>query len=181
MTKDLRKRLEDKGWEPEYIEKAVSVIEENNKARGSIITKLDRLVYWIAMIVAIVGNFIISIILVPFLVSITNKIALGIIIFCIAMSFGFLFNVLLRDIKEIDSQHYIVSDIFIPALALINTFVITNVANHFINLLNIQTAHNPVYIGVIYVSGFVIPYLADKFFNKEKIIKKEEILKQTTG
>jgi hypothetical protein len=104
---------------------------------------------------------------------------LGIIIFCIALSFGFLFNVLLKDIEEIDYAHHLIADIFIPSLALINTFVITNLANHFITILNIQTAHNPLVIGILYVIGFMMPYLVDKFFDKDRFVKKETVPQAT--
>jgi hypothetical protein len=165
---DFRQKLEDKGWETEDIDKAISVFEEDKEKRNDIITKLDRLVYWVAMIVAIAGNFIISIILIPFLVSITNKVALYIIIFAISLSFGFLFNILLKDIEEIDYDHHLIAGVFIPTLALINIFVITNVANHFLILFKIQTSHNPIIVGAIYVAAFVSPYAADKLFKYEK-------------
>jgi hypothetical protein len=165
---NLREKLEEKGWAPEDIDKAVDVFEGDKEKRSGIITKLDRIVYWVAMLVAIAGNFIISIILIPFLIGITNKIALGIILFAIALTFGFLFNVLLKDIEEIDYEHHLIAGIFIPSLALINIFVITNVSNHFISLFNLQSSHNPLIIGVIYIIGFVTPYAADKLFRYEK-------------
>lgn len=171
---NLREKLEAKGWEKEYIDRTVKVMGEDSQKRSQVITKLDKLVYWVAMIVAIAGNFIISIILIPFLITITNKVALSIIIFAIALSFGFLFNILLKDIEDIDEEHHIIAGLFIPALALINIFVITNVSNHFIVLLNIQTKQSPIIIGIVYVFGFLIPYLIDKLLNKKVVSKKQE-------
>lgn len=173
IRSDLRQKLEAKGWDKEAIDKTMRVFEKEKEQKGEILTKLDRVVYWVAMIVSIAGNFLISIILIPFLITITNKIALGIIIFAISLSFGFLFNILLKDIEGVDEEHHIIAGIFIPALALINIFVITNVANHFISQLNIQQSHNPFMIGTIYVTAFTTPYLIDKLLNKNTTQKKE--------
>lgn len=179
IRSDLREKLEAKGWDDESIEKAMKVFEKEKEKKGEILSKLDKLVYWVAMMISIAGNFIISIILIPFLITITNKIALSVIIFAISLSFGFLFNILLKDIEGIDEEHHIIAGVFIPALALINIFVITNVANHFITALNIQQSHNPFIIGVIYISAFITPYLIDKLLNKniaktQKNISKKE-------
>ncbi|MBR9690285.1 hypothetical protein GOV08_01235 [Candidatus Woesearchaeota archaeon] len=170
----LKEKLEEKGWEPEFIDKAIDVFEKDSEDRGQIITKLDKIVYWIAMFIAITGNFIISVILIPFLVTITNKVALGVIIFAISLSFGFLFNVLLKDIEALDMEHHIIAGIFIPALALINIFVITNVSNHFIKLLNIQSQHSPFVIGAVYIIGFLTPFTTDKLFVEKRKLKKAQ-------
>lgn len=174
MSDELRERLKDKGWENRYIEKTIEIVNNADEKRLDITKKIDKIIYFIAILIAIVGNFIISIILIPFLITITNKIALGVIIFAISLSFGYLFNFILKDIKELDTQNHIIAGLFIPCLGVINIFVITNVSNHFVNILNIQNPHNPIVVGFIYLASFITPYFSDKLFNKPYKSKKNE-------
>lgn len=176
MVHALQQKVLQKNWEPEYLEKTIKVLQRAENSKGSVITKLDKFVYWAAILIAVTGNFIISIIIIPFLITITNKIALGFIIFTISLSFGFMFNVLLKDIGELDHDSHIMAGLFIPCLGLLNMYVITTVANHFIRILNIQDAHNPFIIGFIYVTAFVIPYFLDKIFKEKTYASKNKSL-----
>lgn len=160
--KNLEEKLIKKGWERKYIDKAVKIFNEDNK--HPLIKKLDKVVYWTALMIVIAGNFLISTVLIPFIITISNSIALGIIIFSISLTFGYLFNVLLKDIESIDNSIHIISGFFLPSISLINVYIMTNVSNHFMKLLNYNSKHNPYLIGIIYILAFMTPYLIDKLF-----------------
>lgn len=164
---DLRQKLEAKGWDEEYIEKTIRILEKEDENK-SLLQRLNSVVYWVALVICIFGNFVITIILIPFLITITNKVALGIIIGCIAISFGFLFNVLLSDIEDLDSNHHIIPGLFIPALSMINIFIMVNVANNQISILNLNNIHSPLIISIIYVVSFSAPYFISKIIKKTK-------------
>ncbi|MBI4149116.1 hypothetical protein HY491_01590 [Candidatus Woesearchaeota archaeon] len=118
---------------------------------------LNRIVYWTALLVAIVGNVIISAALIPFLI-VLRDFPLTLVIFTLGLTFGMLFNQLIQDIEFVDRSHHIIAGIFIPGLAVVNIFIMTRLANQFIALFQVQnTPHSPLIISVNYLVAFVLP------------------------
>src|SRR3989344_1677481 len=118
---------------------------------------LNRIVYCTALLVAIVGNVVISAALVPFLI-VLRDFPLTLVIFTLGLTFGMLFNQLIRDIEFVDRAHHVIAGIFIPGLAVVNIFIMTRLANHFITLFQVQNAaHSPLVVSVNYLVAFVLP------------------------
>lgn len=127
---------------------------------------MNRVVYWTALLVAMIGNLVLSAALIPFII-VLNSIQLYIIVAVLALSFGMLFNLLLKDIENVDRKHHIIAGIFIPGLAIVNIFVITNLANHLIEIFKIENSpQNPYIISLVYVLAFLIPF----FINRGKVL-----------
>lgn len=157
--KDLASRLREKGWTQEEIVRAVAIIDESKKHKPKITLLLDQLIYWVALILAIIGNIVLSVVLIPFLL-VLNSIQLYIFVVILASSFGLLFSQLLKDIQGLDRKHYVIAGIFIPTLALINVYVMVNLANFLDKIFKLSKAsHNPVLISIIYVVFFIFPYV----------------------
>ena len=79
-----------------------------------------------------------------------------------------MFNLLIADIDNIDTQHHVIAGVFIPAIAIINVFVMTNVANFMEAVLELRdVSHNPILISVIYVVFFIAPYVFYKITGKK--------------
>jgi len=111
------------------------------------------------LIVALTGNLIISIILIPFLLAF-KKIPLYFTIIILASMFGFLFDQLIRDIKDLENKHHIIAWIFIPAVAIIDTYYMTSFSNHLTEALNLPLAlHSPLLVSTTYVLAFILPYI----------------------
>jgi|ETNmetMinimDraft_2_1059921.scaffolds.fasta_scaffold67716_1 hypothetical protein len=135
---------------------------------------LNKVVYWGALLVAIVGNLIVSVVLIPFLL-VLSKIQLYMIIVVIGMAFGALFNMLLKDIEEMDRKHHVIAGIFIPALAIINVFIMTRLANYLTIIIGVNNVpHNPIVISIIYVTSFSFPYIISKVSHREPKEKPPE-------
>jgi len=164
MPQDLRTRLLEKGWTEEDINRAVQIIESAKEKKSNAIKIIDSIVYWVVLLVTIVGNLILSIILIPFLLTLSHF-QLYLIITIIAVTFGFLFDLLIRDIENLEQKHYIMAGIFIPSLAIINVFFMVRFANYLTRIMrfsNIQ--HNPLIVGIVYTFAFIMPYLINKLF-----------------
>jgi hypothetical protein len=111
------------------------------------------------LLVALIGNFIISIILIPFMLAIEG-IRLIVIISVIGLAFGAFFDILIRDLKNIENKEIIMAGVFLPLLALINVSLMVNFANYIDEKLGLVTGkHNPFLISIVYVVAFVLPYL----------------------
>mgnify|MGYP001612389614 FL=1 len=59
--------LVKKGWATSEAERALHILSESPAHKTPALRRIDATAYWIVLIVAILGNFLISIVLIPFL------------------------------------------------------------------------------------------------------------------
>ena len=148
-----------KGFSKKEAKRTVDIIQKAKEKKSSKIKFLDAIVYWVLLMVALIGNLVISIILIPFLLAF-KKIPLYLTIVVLASLFGFLFDQLIRDIENLESKHHVIAWVFIPALAVINTYYMVSFANHLTETLKLPlTLHSPLLISVTYVFAFTLPYM----------------------
>jgi len=118
---------------------------------------IEVALYWVFLFLVIVGNFIISVVLVPFFL-VFRGFFLYFSLFFIGLSFGCLFGFILASLERMKTRQHIIWSIFIPALALINVGIFAVLSNKLIYLMKLSTpAHNPMLVGACYVFGYVIP------------------------
>lgn len=125
--------------------------------KSQLIRFVDFSLYWVLLVVAILANFVLSVTLVPFLMTMEG-IALYSILFIIAVTFGFLFSQILHAIELLHPRQHLVLGILIPSIALINFAILTLLSNKLIIALQLNTAaHNPWVVGLVYVVGYGLP------------------------
>ena len=150
-----------KGFGKQEAQETMEIIRNAEENKSYKVRFLDSTIYWVLLVVAIIGNLIISIILIPFLLAF-RKIPLYFTIIVLAGMFGFLFDQLIKDIENLESKHHILAWVFIPAFAIINTYYMTSFTNHLTQTLKLPvTTYSPIFISVIYVIAFIIPYIVD--------------------
>ncbi|MDO8740679.1 MAG: hypothetical protein Q7J54_03880 [Candidatus Woesearchaeota archaeon] len=148
----LQQRLKQKGWSDAEVARVSNVFGKKELKRG-------KFVYWFSLVVAIVGNGILSVVLVPFLLTLKGFFLYAIIIM-IGIAFGSLFNLLLKDIETADEKQHVIAWVFIPAIAIINIYFMTDMANYLIKLLKLTNPlQDPFFVSIVYVFSFSIPYL----------------------
>jgi hypothetical protein len=161
--KDYSQALAGKGWGRAEIKRASDVLAHAEMAKSPSMQVLEQAAFWVALLTAIIGNFILSVVLVPFLLLLSG-IGLYLAIFVIGVAFGTLFNVLIGYIENLGEGQHIIAGAFIPALALINIYIITHFSNKLEILLQLTTPpHSPLAVSVTYVIAFVLPYLTQHF------------------
>jgi len=157
-----------KGFSRNEAQKTVEILDKATELKSSKIKFLDATIYWVLLIVAIIGNLVISIILVPFLLAF-KTIPLYFTIIVLAALFGFLFDQLIRDIEHLEHKHHIIAWIFIPVLAIINTYYMTSFANYVTETLELPLAsHSPLMISITYVIAFILPYAVHNIWGRSK-------------
>jgi hypothetical protein len=166
---DAEAILREKGWGRNEAKKTADIIAHAQAAKTPSMHFLEQSVFWVALLVAILGNFIISVVLVPFLLLL-DGIGLYATIIAVGVTFGLLFNVIIGYIEKLNEGQHIIAGAFIPALALINIYIIAHFSNRLEILLQLATpAHSPLGISVTYVAAFVLPYVLKHFQHlKEK-------------
>jgi hypothetical protein len=146
-----------KEWSPDLAVKTEDILRRAEQRKPAWIRGLDSALYWVLLFIAIVGNFILSVVLVPFLL-ILKGILLYFSLFFIGASFGWMFSFILHNIEKLQKEQHIIASIFIPALALINVGIFAVLSNKLIILLKLTTPpHNPMLVGAAYVLGYVLP------------------------
>ena len=166
-NKTLSQRLKEKNWSKKEIEQAIKIISHSKRRKNKIVKLIDRFIYWVVLLVMIFGNLVISIILVPFLLALRSA-QLYLVVITLGMAFGLFFDLLIRDIDDLEKKHYIIAALFIPALAAIDVFYMTQFANFLEGLMKIENLHNPLLAGIAYALAFILPYCTGRLVSNFK-------------
>ncbi|MBI4140597.1 hypothetical protein HY485_02040 [Candidatus Woesearchaeota archaeon] len=168
---ELKQKLAAKGWSQRDIEKTATILQQAHKKKTNWTLLLDELLIWLSIITAITGNFVLSVVLVPFLIIMSGTMLYATIII-IAAAFGVLFTLLLRAVERIEIKKRILTGIVIPVIGLINMYIIARLSNQLITQLQLKTTeHNPALVSMVYIFAFLIPYLVTYYlqeFTKQK-------------
>jgi hypothetical protein len=111
----------------------------------------------------VIGNFFISVVLVPLMLILTGP-YLYATLFLIGLAFGALINQILIEIKQIDEKKHFIPGLLIAAIALINIYIMTQLANVLETKLGLLTpTHNPWLVSTVYVAAFLIPHIYTEY------------------
>ncbi len=159
---DVTKNLKEKGWSEGEIKRVSRILEGAPEKKSPAILLIDKVAYWSGLFIAIIGNFAISVLLIPFLILMKSFYLYLALVF-LGVVFGWVFSLLIRDIEAIKAGQHIIAWIFIPAIAIINIYVVTNISNHIATLMEIATGiHIASMVSVVYVVSFMFPYAVSK-------------------
>ncbi len=161
LTYEQMQLLRQKGWQPHQITRATGIIGAAQEVKSDAIKFLDMFVYWGILLLAIVGNFILSIVVIPILLAF-DDLSLVIAVAIIAVAFGTLLDVIIREVEHFRRNKLIIPELFIPAIALINIYIITTLTNNVAELVQLPT-HNPWIVSIMYVCGFSLPHFLLKW------------------
>lgn len=145
--------------------------EYERNRRDDSVSQIAGIIYWISLVTAIIGNFIISVILIPFLLMLENRLTLYIIVMIMGLVFGALFNFLLSDIQRLDYRHHVISGAVIPALAVINVYIMVEVSKAVGNAISVTVNQNAFVISIIYVAMFIVPYILAMILKNYRVIR----------
>lgn len=165
---DIKNHLAEKGWSKKDINKTIKIIKRAKRSKHSQIKLLDMFVYWFSLFIAVIGNFIVSISLIPVLLALKG-LQLYLVIFTLAFAFGLLFELLIRTMENLKAKHHLFLGITIPIIAVINFILISN---NMKRLVGVESPQDPITVGAVYAISFILPYISYQFFLKRKIIKK---------
>jgi hypothetical protein len=159
MPKSLHERLIEKGWSQDEINHTMELLySEDKKEKNIVFTKgTHPIIYWIGLLIAIIGNFLLAVTLIPFLM-VLSSFQLYILLAFIGVAFGALFNSILKDIEQVDQSHHVMAGVFIPAIALITIYVMITVADKFNALIKNTNDHNAYILSAVYLVAFAGPY-----------------------
>jgi len=145
-------------WSSDLAVKTEAILRRAEQRKPRWVKVVDTALYWTLLFLAIVGNFVISVVLVPFLLIMKGWPLYFSLVF-VGASFGWLFSFILMNIEKLETSQHIMASIFLPALALINVGIMAVLSNKLIVMMKLSTPpHNPLIVGGVYVLGYIIPY-----------------------
>ena len=151
-------QLQQKGWSDQEVHHAQAVLERSEKSD----VFFSRMVFWTALMVILLGNFMASLLLIPFLVVFNAAIVYTLAIF-LGGAIGFLYNFLINDVEHLEAKHHLLATIIIPLIAIINIFLVVAVSNQLISESNLKNdVHSPLITALIFAIALLLPYTIDR-------------------
>lgn len=149
----------------------VSQYEAEQNRREDSTAAFASVVYWISLMAALIGNFVSSVILIPFILMIDSRLTLYVIIMIMGFVFGALFNFLLTDIQKLDYSHHVISGAVIPTFAVINIYIVVEVSKTLGGFFLTTVHESPMIISILYVGMYILPYLGTMIIKHYKVVR----------
>ncbi len=160
---ELINTFRKKNWPEKDIQKTIRIMESKEYVdKSNTNVQTSRLLYWISLLVLMVCNLLITVFLVPFLLVLGGTL-IYIIIAVIGFVFGLFFNLLLRDIENLEAHHHLFATIFIPLVSLLNIALMTSVSARIAEVIKVSFKLNPAVMSMFYIGAFMLPYLYGMF------------------
>lgn len=171
---ELRSELIRKGWTIDEIEASIEIMSRAPQAKSRLVRVLDRIIFWINLILALVGNFVVSVVMIPFMLFIPSLYLYPALI-VVGLTFGALYNMIVFDIERIEDAPKIFVGPFLLGIALINSYIITSLNNLLASRIGfLQGLHAPLLVAVVYTMGFMGPYVfARRAMLKQMILERK--------
>lgn len=167
MQPQTKKRLAKKGWSSEDIKKAEDILKGKKQDKSRTTGHTNRLLFWGMLFVMVIGNALVSFVLIPILLSMTTIVA-DLFIFLIGFAIGLWFNLLVWDIEYLTKKHHLIAILIIPLLAVLNLYAIVRISNALNDVFGITNIRgDALTISAIYVIAFLLPYLWTVFVKKK--------------
>ncbi|MBN2881498.1 hypothetical protein JXM83_05615 [Candidatus Woesearchaeota archaeon] len=164
-----REELLKKGWSEEEIDYTFNVIDKAGQNKTGFVHFLDGIISWFGLIIVFIGSLILSVVLMPFLVTLEGFFLYFMIGF-MALILGFVFNFLIDQINQVGQQEKILGEILLPVIGLIDVYVMIGIFSVIVTALNIKhVLPNSLLYGIIYVSCFSLPFY---IFHFDSLAKK---------
>src|SRR3989344_2868545 len=154
--------LQKKGWNEREIARAERFVNVPRPYD----THFSKIVFCSALIVIIFANFIVSLVLIPFLLVFHDALLYSIIVL-LAGTIGFLYKHLITDIGHLEQKHHIWASILIPLIAAANMIVVVFIANEFITKMEtVSDLQNPWLIAAVFSLVLIVPYVLQSLSKK---------------
>jgi|SRR3989338_1613832 len=165
MRKLVRK-LEKKGWNKKDISKTVGIIKKAKLGKTAGNLFLQKRVYWTLLLVVVVVNFALSAAIVPLLVALSG-VFLYFVIMVAGLAFGLLLELAIRSIEHLEKKHHLALAFFIPLVAAISAFIMSNLSNNVAESLKLDNINSPYMIAATYAFALILPYAICRYVLKK--------------
>lgn len=169
----LLRKLREKGWSDEELEYALHILSQSQDKKTRIHKIIDKIIPWFLFTTIFIGNLLIIFTTVPLLVFMPNLVLYG-ILSMLGFCFGFLFEIVIRDLKHILLIHHrFVMHILLPFIAIVGGGIVLYISNSIIPHLAVFNRH-PFVLAGVYIFSFILPFILAKYLylslHKNKVV-----------
>jgi len=95
-------------------------------------------------------------------------------IFFMGVTFGLFLEAIIKETQRYEMSRYLIPELLIPAIALINIYIATELSNSVAEMLLWHHAiQNPLVTSVVYVTAFMIPHFWKKMRKHKHVLDIE--------
>ena len=143
-------------WTPEEAAKTQAILAKAEAKKSPFVRTIDALLYWVLLLLAILANFVLSVVLAPALLVITGPF-LYFLLFIAGATFGWLFGFILHSLERLQPTQHVIAGIAVPVLAFLNVVIIATLTNKLASLMHLPISHLPFLVAISYAVGYVLP------------------------
>lgn len=153
-------RLRKAGWTKQEISHARRVFKKAENNIHPHIALLDQWIYWLLLIVGVLGIISFAIWILPILFFLTTPL-LVFILLIIGICFGALFTVAIQDIHWLHHGHHWFAVLLLPAASIVAFGLIVSFGETYREAFPqiLTYPHNAWLAGLVFAVGLLIPYL----------------------
>ncbi len=166
---NLQEKLKRKGWSPEEIKHASSIVSNANVPSFHLL--VPEIFYWTILSIAIFANIGFAYLILP-LMFLKSALLFFFTVSLVSLVFGLLFLITLKEIETFSIKHKTIIFTIIPANALMSfTIIQNNLSQNFVEK-GIPILLDPILTSLVYITFFLLPLLIYLVF---KGVKHESI------
>ena len=163
MNIQRKQQLYQKGWTQVELHKAESLLDHTDPNH----LFFSKIVFWSALLVIIIGNILVSLVVIPFLFFLQPQ-ALYAIVVILALVIGALYNFLITDIELLERKHHILASIIVPLFAALNFILVVLYSNQYMQKLGDSAQYNPWVVSLLFAVVFLVPFLWDVIIQRKR-------------
>jgi hypothetical protein len=143
--------------------KRLEEIHENRKKQH---TGHDAIAYWIFIFIVVIGNFVMSLLII-FLIILIDHPFLYAVAIILGLTSGIMYERLINGMSHIFTHHHVFAKLVVVLTAIVGVFYIVSCTELFFNIWGVKSnIVNHIGISVSYYCAYLIPYFFVKIRNR---------------
>lgn len=168
MNEKLKKQLALRGWSEKEVKDAEEILKKGRIKKTKKIILFDKYIYWVALFAGILGNIVISIVLVPFL-TVLKGMLVYVVVVILGAAFGMFFEMVIRNVWGLEKKHYLIAGVVVFCLALVNMLIVSVFDENIKIILKIEGAGDVrLLVGAAYSLSFIAQYTLQQLVLKKQ-------------
>ena len=153
-------RLREAGWTKQEMNHARRVFKNAEKKTHPHIKLLDQWIYWLLLIVGVLGIVAFSLWVLPVLFFLSTF-WLVVVLLLIGWCFGMLFTTAIQDIHWLHHGHHGLAALLLPLVSVLSFGIVVSFGERYrVAFPDIITYHHKAWlIGLLFAVGFLAPYI----------------------
>jgi len=126
------------------------IVQAEKSVKKILFIRHHRVAFWVLVGIIVCANILISATVIPFLLVFHSLFFVAVALLVAGM-FGVLYADIIKNILHLERTHHVIAALVVPAIAVINVFILGN---------SLDKGVNTMVIAPLYGIVFIVPYVA---------------------